>query len=156
MGLAHFEANFIGDIKFHPIKYGLGPFKQTPQVCQNWRASRHYLHQQKLSRQIQFCYLSVSWFFLLWICQILCRWICFKIRAMFWAYTHVVDSKFCALKTRTPLFLKSAPNFFLLFLSFTDRSTSFPQWDFYLYIIIKDSRFPRATKKLSRTQVSST
>ena len=57
----------------------------------------------------------------------MCRWICFKIRAMFWAYTHVVDSKFCALKTRTPLFLKSAPNFFILFLSFTDRSTSFPQ-----------------------------
>lgn len=34
MGVAHFEANFIGDIKFNPINHGLGPFKQTSQVCQ--------------------------------------------------------------------------------------------------------------------------
>ena len=34
VGLAHFEANFIGDIKFKAIKYRQGPFKQTSQAFQ--------------------------------------------------------------------------------------------------------------------------
>jgi len=58
VGLAHFEANFIGDIKFKPIKYRQGPFKQTSQVFQIEElavtiATSDVASKKKLSRQIQ-------------------------------------------------------------------------------------------------------